>query len=314
MSVLMYCREKNPKTGHTMNANDAHKRTPGPPRMRTIRLAFSRLLALAVFPLTLLAQPRALWSEENAFGPHGGRPAPAIVGGDLGSLQYHVRDDLATWTAMEVLIPERRGAQRWLADAAGSIPWEERSSRLSVKGRRPGPQGRLVGYSQLEADREEAMSRARDSAARQIIGLVIWRLRESFGGKSLLGFEGAVKLATAEVEGAIETARVDDFEQFIDRPYGRLYRAAILVGADENFLRKITTKVERALRKGEARARVQRRVVYWKGSIAFTLTLVVAIVYGVLNAMTKGYFTWRLRFLSLLALAAAYAVLVFLRF
>ena len=87
-------------------------------------------------------------------------PPPIAARGEA-LLQYHAPDDFAAWTAMEVLIPEGGDRKRWIETAAGSSPWEDRRGALAVKGRRPGPRGELVGYSRLEADRDDASRGAR---------------------------------------------------------------------------------------------------------------------------------------------------------
>ena len=292
------------------------RRTHSHRRLRPLGAKLWPLAVLVVVPSLILAigvselrsqdrAPGLTRSVETEKVPAGGRATP---------LKYHPADDLAAWTAMEVLIPETRGAKGWLDKAAALAPWEERSPRLSVKGRRPGRKGLLVGYSQLEADREAAMTGAEQSAARQIVALVIWGVRDLLDEESLLDFETAVKVTMEQVRRAIRGARLEVFEQAIDRPYGRLHRAAVLVGADKKFLQKLTAKVRTALRKSEAKAKAERRVVFWKSGIAVALTLLVVIGYAILNALTKGYFTWTLRALSLVSVAAVYAALAFLKF
>ncbi len=233
---------------------------------------------------------------------------PIDAGGDP-MLQYHAPDDLAAWTAMEVLIPEAGDPRRWIEDVGGSSPWEDRRGDLWVKGRRPGPRGELVGYSRLEADRDGAARGARESAVRQIAALAIWSVRDRITRHRLVDFEAISKLAEAEAAKAFGPARVDGFEQSVDRPYGRLHRAAVLVRMEEKSLRKIGARLEKEIERAEARARAERRVLIWKGGIAAAFTLLTAIGYLAVNALTRGYFTWRLRALSLLALGAGYAAL-----
>lgn len=242
---------------------------------------------------------------------------PVLADGGAASFQYHASDDLEAWTTMEVLIPEGGDVKSWIEAAAGSTPWEDRTPELWVKGRRPGPLDLLVGYSRLEATEDDAASGARESAIRQIAALVIWSVRDRMVNPGLVDFEDLAQLAEAEARKALESTRVDGFEQSVDRPYGRLYRAAVLVRVGKKSLHKIGDKLEKELEKelekAEARARVARRVLVWKGGIAAVLTVLAAVVYLILNALTKGFFTWRLRALSFLGLGAAYAILVLIR-
>ncbi len=276
---------------------------------RTNQRGLPSIACLLVFPIILVASDGALWSQEAA---RDASLSPLVAGG-AATFQYHASDDLAAWTAMEVLISEGGDAKRWIEAAAGSTPWEDRTPGLWVKGRRPGPRGELVGYSRLEGDGDDAVRGARESAIRQIAAMVIWSVRDRLGKPGLVAFEDLARLAEAETRKALGAARVDGFEQSVDRPYGRLYRAAVLVRVGPKSLRKIGVKLEKELERAEARARVERRVLVWKGGIAAVLAVLAVVGYLGLNALTKGFFTWRLRALSLLGLGAAYAILVWIR-
>ena len=275
--------------------------------MNDVTCRTNQIAVLLVFVLS--ASDGALRSQEAA---RDASLSPLAAGG-AATFQYHAPDDLAAWTTMEVLIPEGGDTKRWIEAAAGSTPWEVRTTDLWVTGRWPGPRGDLVGYSRLEGDGDDAVRGARESAIRQIAALVIWSVRDRMVKPGLVDFEDLARLAEAEARKALVSARVDGFEQSVDRPYGRLYRAAVLVRVGEESLRKIGVKLEKELEQAEARARAERRVLVWKSGIAAALTVLAAVGYLVLNALTKGFFTWRLRALSCLGLGAAYAILVLIR-
>ncbi len=100
-------------------------------------------------------------------------------------------------------------------------------------------------------------------------------------------------------------ARADRFVQRIDRFSGPLWRVAVLVPATDGYLAQIPFP----------RASVTRR-----SGISFVrdfgavpaLALVILLLYLVLNAVTKGYFTWQLR-MGVLA-TVLLAMVVFLVF
>ena len=80
----------------------------------------------------------------------------------------------------------------------------------------------------------------------------------------------------------------DPFAQSFRRPYGKVWRHAILIDASPKKVAVIKNSVHRAL---SARRTTWLRAV---GS-AMGLALVIVVVYLFLNAATKGYYTWSLR-------------------
>lgn len=260
------------------------------------------VLAGLLAPLLLAASGAVLCGGETRDV---GRVAPTA--------QYHAPDDFGAWNAMEVLVPDGGEQKRWIEQAAGSSPWEDRTAGVWVRGRRPGPRGELVGYSRLEGGPDDAMRGATESVVRQIAALVIWSERKRISQPDLIDFGAITLLAEAEAAKALDSVRADAFEQSVDRPYGRLYRAAVLVRVGEKDVKRIGAKLREEVERAEELARQERRVLAWKGGIGVGLTLLIAVGYLAVNGLTQGYYTWRLRLFSLLGLGAAYAALVLVR-
>jgi hypothetical protein len=96
----------------------------------------------------------------------------------------------------------------------------------------------------------------------------------------------------------------DEFVQQIDRPYGTIHRVSLLVREDHRVLDDIASTVTRR------RDSVARDWLWTAGSVG-GVSVVVLLVYLLVNAATKGYYTWSLR-IGAVALAAGGAVLVLL--
>ncbi len=96
----------------------------------------------------------------------------------------------------------------------------------------------------------------------------------------------------------------DEFAQQIDRPYATMYRTSLLVREDPLALSEIASTVT------HRRDSVARGWLWTAGSVG-GVSVIVLLVYLLLNAATRGYYTWSLR-IGAVALAVGGAVLVLL--
>lgn len=223
----------------------------------------------------------------------------------LATLSTTIADDaLEAWKKDEVLAPER-SRPAWIEDAAGSAPWSETMQGTPIEGRRPGPSGALVGYSGLEASEVDALAGAQASATRALASVTLWSLRSSLErnpGRPLSDVQRALdSVLRSRVSSLVREIHVEALE----RPYGRLHRAAILVDASEAAVRSIAALLESELSESEAhRAQSRERLastLVW----AFGLLGATSIAYALLNSITSGHFRSRLRVFFLLALGAS---------
>lgn len=96
---------------------------------------------------------------------------------------------------------------------------------------------------------------------------------------------------------------VDRFPQKFERPYGSLFREAVLVDASDNRLSELALEM-RATLAAERRSRI--------GGLASAaaVLLVTYALYRFANAFTRGYFTWSLRTAAAVAAAGAVVLVV----
>lgn len=221
---------------------------------------------------------------------------------DAALLTFSARDDHAKWKETETVAPVI-DAPTWVITAAGSSPFEEQDELLSVTGRQPGSRDELVGYSALEADTETALAGAQRSAVTQLQALILWDLREKIQRGAPVPY---VQLTAAEIRRQLDGLTRDRYDGWVDRPYARVHRTAILVRIDAVAWGALQRGVsERFARAHEELAARQQRLC-WKVAISGVLSLVALFGYASLNGATRGYLSWRLRFLLLLVWGAIY--------
>ena len=80
----------------------------------------------------------------------------------------------------------------------------------------------------------------------------------------------------------------DKFIQRIDKQYGSLWECAVLVPTTDGNLRGLAARIVEP---------VQEQAVQTKRTFAslIVMVLVIVVLYFFLNAVTRGYFTWKLR-------------------
>jgi hypothetical protein len=225
-----------------------------------------------------------------------------------------VDDGLEAWRRADVLETEGE-AKPWLADAAGSAPWSEERHGLSVRVRRPGARGELVGYSGLHADLDAAVADARRAAVAQLRAHVIWELAKGGGGRLPLRVAPALELAEAAIGDEFESLALDRAHEEVKLRSSPLvlHRAAVLVRADRGTVAALAARVSAAAGERHAEKRAERKDLVLTLASAAGLALVVLLLYFFLNAGTKGHFAWPLRILSLGALAVVFLGILYLK-
>jgi hypothetical protein len=142
----------------------------------------------------------------------------------------------------------------------------------------------------------EAAREARAAAAEQVLPLVRARVPEDVGRHHRL--RAAVEAALVDGDRLV----VDRFPQQFDRPYGSLYREAVLVDASDAKLAPLVDALVRSSR--------ERRDVRVHATLSATAILVVLYaLYRVANAVTRGYFVWSLRAAAAVLAAGAVSIL-----
>jgi hypothetical protein len=162
---------------------------------------------------------------------------------------------------------------------AGARPWV-----IDDVAFRNGHAGRqwIVGRSVTPATSElEAMESAHADAARQLYPVVQSRVH---------GWVGEQRWMRSRVEAEVDTGRLDSdtFIERFDRPYGTVYAGAVLVDASAD-------RIEPVVRSATSELSARRRHAGLHMTIAGALLIATWIAYALLNAVTRGYLSMRLR-------------------
>lgn len=140
---------------------------------------------------------------------------------------------------------------------------------------------------------EQAAFEAERSAIASLIPIAQARLLERYPSSGQMERDRL----NAAVATAVHTRLVSDrFLQRFNRPYGTAWRQAVLVSASMGNVDQLVN---------ESVTTVRREQQTWArtGISIAVLVVVVYVLYLCLNAVTKGYFRWRLRMAAVIAAA-----------
>jgi hypothetical protein len=181
-----------------------------------------------------------------------------------------------------------------------SKPWASNFAQYVAGAGRPV----VRAESAAAASFEEAQEGAFANAASKLVPYVSCAIlaRTPLGGK--LDAQAVHSAILAELrKGKLV---LDRFSQQFDRPYGKLWREQVLVDASPRAIEPVAAGIARAA----ADARNAARQTWWTVAVSLGgLAVLIFAVYLVLNAATKGYYTWVLRLLAVGAIVAALVVM-----
>ena len=140
----------------------------------------------------------------------------------------------------------------------------------------------------------EAQQSARADAADAVCALLSPRL-------AAVGGAGSLGRLTAGIQAG--QLQVDCLTERFDRPYGTVWSASVLLDASPQRLGPLLASSERVWRELQNRA-----ILMHIAALAFVAA--VGLMYIFLNAVTKGYFTTRLRLVAV-TFAAAVIIILF---
>ncbi|MGQ9590141.1 MAG: hypothetical protein ACUVYA_07590 [Planctomycetota bacterium] len=290
------------------------------------RAPVALIIALFVIPLALLALFLAaavffIAPQRDVVGPAPSLTWDTAPPSAVPETAIVPPRDFERWLEADAIAPPRE-RPAWVENAGGSIAVSETAFGLEVRGRRPGPDGLLAGYSDLCQETEEALEAARRSAAEHVAAFVVAtarRLPADPSGRALLPERRLPKKLVLESLAAFRPEILefvaawtkDRFVEEIAKPYGTLRRAAILVSVDSKEVLQLAARFgDVLLRRGWDRSESRREVLI---AVAAALGMAVAVflLYSFLNAGTKGYFAWPLRIVSIGTLLAMYLGLMY---
>jgi len=184
-------------------------------------------------------------------------------------------------------------------------PWCEDFDRWSAK--QPGHTWLIAHSGQLCSTSSEALEQALKRAAVKIQRRIAPDLFHTPRHiDALFSSPGSVwlnmKIVSELRNGTFEKRT---FSQRLHRPYGNIWRCAVLVDASPDRLTYL---------KGEYLSHVQSWRTGWMSTSlsAFGLLAVILVVYLFLNAATKGYYVWSIRGAAVVLAAAGIGFVLFL--
>lgn len=234
--------------------------------------------------------------------PDDSRPATAVVA------EPSTEPHLQAW----VPAPEGDDVPAWVGDERLLRPltgYSEAAGRHYV---RQNEAGRLAGFSGFATTRENAVKQAWQSVLERLqslvaVGCAVER-RENLDFKAL-GPRALEGMIDAEVRERRDEFEVDTYAGLVERDYGTVHRAAVLIQAPptaiQDLAQSVVTKFEAASRRYLTVER--RRLATWAYSIGggLFLLLVILAVYLFLNTHTRGYYAWPLRLVALVIYVGA---------
>ena len=231
-----------------------------------------------VLPTSTSHRPRAggVWlslssspSQPQAAAPAPRAPSSSPASGTVALTVVGAGGERVVTTPHAVRYVEKP----WLSDFAGFVARN--------------PDGRwIVGRTHTLRPAASAADAARDaraSAAEEVMRLVRARVHPDVSREN-----GRLRAAVEKALVGGDRLVVDRFPQAYERPYGNLYREAVLVDASDAKLAPLVAQLEWSVR--EHRDSRFKMVLSAAGVLLVTYAL-----YRFANAFTRGYFTWSLR-------------------
>ena len=155
----------------------------------------------------------------------------------------------------------------------------------------------IVGRSARPcANVDEAMAQARESAANQLLPIA----RQHLSDVRMTWDDRALQ---SQVMSALQDPRSikDQFAQEINRPYGSIWRGAVLVDASSPAFKTIVDNFKANL---ASQGRHSQTTFLSLVGVA----LAIVLVYGLMDLLTKGYFHQPLRIAAVVLLIAGVIV------
>ena len=155
----------------------------------------------------------------------------------------------------------------------------------------------IVGHTRKPAvSEQEALREARKDVENRVAAAVYDAVRPNRFDSHVL----RVRVASDVAAGRFEVDRV---AAKFDRPYGQVWTEAVLVDLSPDKLNPAVAQYRRDLQQNRNQVRG-----HWVGLAA--ITVMVLFGYTLSNAITRGYFTGRLRMMSLLIVVLGAAALI----
>lgn len=213
-------------------------------------------------------------------------------------------------TALSVDLTRGEDARRaWVS--YNDQPWVENPAQEESRS------GWTIGYS-VELHPEEKL--AEQQALHQAIDKLADRAAATRGSRQFTSYDTELKLDhdhgwyREEIERRLRSGAWPQFYfiQKFDQPYGAVYRAAVVVSTERDDHLEVAQAAWDNYQASQAHAegRQHHQRSKFVGGIAFVAC--VALIYTVLNVVTKGYYLWSLRTMAILLAAGGVLLLILL--
>jgi len=201
----------------------------------------------------------------------------------------------------EVVAPGPRPA--WVDDAGGSGRMAGSNMNARFEIRTPGPDGSLVGYSELRETGEAAIAQAKEALQDQVRALLEWQLSKEGRLDALYG--AGAEAARQALESAAENlaAQAENFAEAKKLPAsGQIaHRAAVRARVPLSRVEETARQVLGQVQVLQAHAGARRMDILWTLVSIAGLGIFIVILYTFVNAGTKGHMAWPLRIASVAA-------------
>ena len=171
---------------------------------------------------------------------------------------------------------------------------------------------RLVAYSSKVTDsRHDAHQQALNAAAVRLRPYVRDYLRGQSSRQMQRFADYPDDVLDAEIETTLRSGHLigDRFVQRVHRPYGDVWREALLIHASADFIASMGVEATRALaaRRDYIATAAGSERVWWIRTVLSIAGLIalICVMYLFLNFATKGYYVWALRGAAVVIAAAA---------
>lgn len=164
----------------------------------------------------------------------------------------------------------------------------------------------IASSSEPCASEQEAIERARDQAVEVLFPIVNATMSANAAQSS-----DVIRVSKAWIRDRIKysvqsnASKVlvaDQFVQRFERPYGDVWQASMLLDASQPNIQLLNQSYNRT-----ATAQFSKRTTTWSAMAG--VAIVIGLLYAFINAVTRGYFMWRLRAVAILAAIAGVLVL-----
>lgn len=245
-------------------------------------------------------------------------PASTTITQNKDRAVFHLASPRREWERLELFLRDATGQE----PSPSSLPaWlhehEERplifeNPVASIRSTLPDPGGDWIGTSpDWDPDPDAAYLAAESSGTHQLAALYLWELAREverdpgLQPQEFLNLE-PIQICLSMAGQNLPDLRVERFDQEVEKNIARYHRAAVRYRLPPDHLERVRSHLLERVQRARLETFRQERQLLWTTVTAGVLSVIVFLLYLLLNTSTRGFFTWRLRIFSLLLLGLVY--------